>query len=70
MVCTLARYDTYYWRNRSEVDAVIYIDDRQIGIEVKPPRFSYGLPKHISKVIYLTRSDIPLFLASLRIQGG
>ncbi|OYT65973.1 ATPase [Candidatus Bathyarchaeota archaeon ex4484_205] len=71
VVCTLARkYDTYYWRNGSEVDAVIPIDDRQIGIEVKTIAKSWRKPKHLSKVIYLTRSDIPLFLASLRIQGG
>jgi predicted AAA+ superfamily ATPase len=29
------KYDTFYWKNRSEVDIVVKLNGKQIGIEVK-----------------------------------
>lgn len=61
------KYSTFYWRNRTEVDIVIMIDKKQFGIEVKTISRSWIKPKHLKNVLILTKSQIPLFLASIDI---
>ena len=60
------RYETFYWRNREEVDVVILKDGRQLGIEVKTSPGSWRKPRHLS-VMVLSEDSIPLFLASIDI---
>lgn len=61
------RYNTYYWRNKSEVDIIVKIDGEQIGIEVKSKAGSWIKPRHLNKVILLEEKEIPLFLCSINL---
>ncbi len=61
------KYETFYWRNGSEVDIVVKLGKKQIGIEVKRVGRSWIKPKHLEKIHLLTREDVPLFLASLEV---
>lgn len=62
-------YDTFYWRNGSEVDIVAVEKDKakkvQHGVEVKWG-FKKGIkPRHISNYLSIDRETVPSFLASL-----
>ena len=61
------KYPTFYWRNKTEIDIVIMIDKKQFGIEIKTISRSWIKPKHLKDVLILTKSQIPLFLASINI---
>lgn len=61
------KYPIFYWRNRTEIDIVIMINKKQFGIEVKTISGSWIKPKHLKNTLILTRSQIPLFLASINI---
>ncbi|MEM2083730.1 MAG: ATP-binding protein [Nitrososphaerota archaeon] len=61
------KYSTFYWRNRTEVDIVVMVDKKQFGIEVKTISRSWIKPKHLKNILILTKSQIPLFLASIDI---
>jgi hypothetical protein len=67
LVSHLARvFDTYFWRNRTEVDAVSLVGGRQVGFEVKWGVGGWRKPRHLRRVFLLSRRDLPLFLASAR----
>jgi predicted AAA+ superfamily ATPase len=59
------KYETFYWRNKSEVDLIIKLNGKQIGIEVKTRPRSWRKPKHLDKILILTMEEIPLFLSSI-----
>lgn len=59
------RYETFYWKNGTEVDIVVRLNRKQIGIEVKKSVQTWRKPLHLHKSILLTKTDIPLFLASI-----
>ena len=59
------RYETFYWKNGTEVDIVVRLNRKQIGIEVKKSVQAWRKPLHLHKSILLTKADIPLFLASI-----
>jgi Predicted ATPase (AAA+ superfamily) len=61
------KYETFYWRNKTEVDIVIRLDKIQVGVEVKTWAGSWRKPKHIKSIILLNKETIPTFLASLDI---
>ena len=61
------RHPVFYWRNKTEVDIVVLVDNRQFGIEVKTTSGSWIKPKHLKNALVLTRSQIPLFLASIDV---
>jgi predicted AAA+ superfamily ATPase len=61
------RYETFYWKNKSEADVVIKLDKKQIGIEIKKVGRSWRKPRHLEKAFLLTKDDIAAFLASLEI---
>ena len=64
----LARnYETFYWKNKSEVDVVVKLDKKQIGVEVKRTSGGWRKPTHLQKTFLLTKKDIPIFLSSLKI---
>lgn len=68
VVTHLARkYPVFYWRNKTEVDVVVMVDNRQLGIEVKTVYRSWIKPKHLKDVLILTRPEIPLFLTSIDV---
>ena len=57
--------EVYFWRNSSEVDAVVLINGEQVGFEVKWGVRAWRKPKHLSRVFLLDREMLPLFLASV-----
>jgi predicted AAA+ superfamily ATPase len=59
-------YETFYWKNGSEVDLVIKKGKKQLGVEVKTQVKSWKKPKHMTSVV-VDRKEIPIFLSSLRI---
>jgi predicted AAA+ superfamily ATPase len=59
-------YETFYWKNGSEVDLVIKKGKKQLGVEVKTRVKSWKKPKHMTSVV-VDRKEIPIFLSSLRI---
>jgi predicted AAA+ superfamily ATPase len=59
-------YETYYWRNKSEIDLISIVDNKQVGFEVKWGFKHYVKPRHIDKVFVLNRENLPIFLASLK----
>jgi len=61
------KYETFYWKNKSEVDIVIRLNKKQIGIEVKKVGRSWRKPRHLEKAFLLSKDDIPIFLASIEI---
>lgn len=66
VACHLSRVaETYFWRNRTELDAVSIINGRQVGFEVKWGFKPVRRPSHLSRVISLKRENLPLFLSSI-----
>ncbi|MGI0085609.1 MAG: ATP-binding protein, partial [Nitrososphaerales archaeon] len=61
-------YETFYWRNGSEVDAIAIENKEQIGFEVKWGFKKGTKPKHLKRYFSLDRRTIPLFLASLSVE--
>jgi len=59
------KYETFYWKDRSEVDVVIKLDKKQIGVEVKKGVGSWRKPMHLQKAFVLTKEEIPIFLSSV-----
>jgi predicted AAA+ superfamily ATPase len=52
----LARnYETFYWKNKSEVDVVVKLDKKQIGVEVKKTSGSWRKPTHLQNTFLLTK---------------
>ncbi len=59
-------YDTYFWRNGSEVDIIARNQSKaQYGVEVKWGFKSGRKPRHLRQYFSLNRSTLPVFLASL-----
>ncbi len=58
-------YPTYYWRNKTEVDAVAVVNGRPLGFEVKWRR-SPPEGRKPFKTLTLDRNSIPVFLATLK----
>jgi predicted AAA+ superfamily ATPase len=60
------RWATHYWRDGTEVDAVVLEKGKQFGVETKW-RFKKGSrPRHLSSsFISLDRKRVPLFLVSV-----
>jgi predicted AAA+ superfamily ATPase len=61
------KYETFYWKNKSEVDVVVKLEKKQIGIEVKKVGRTWIKSRHLEKTLLLTKDEIPTFLASLEI---
>jgi len=61
------KYPVFYWRNRTEIDVVVMVNNKQFGIEVKTVSKSWIKPKHLKDSLVLTRSEIPVFLASIDV---
>lgn len=57
--------DVFYWKNKSEVDVVVLIKDKQVGFEVKWGFKKWSKPKHLKQCYLLTKDVVPLFLSSL-----
>jgi len=57
--------DVYFWKNKSEVDIIIKKDKEQLGIEVKWGFKKFIKPRHLSRLLLLTKDKLPLFLASI-----
>ncbi|MEM3661037.1 MAG: hypothetical protein QXU11_11720, partial [Thermoproteota archaeon] len=47
------KYPTFYWRGKTEVDVVVMIDNKQVGIEVKTVSGSWIKPKHLKDYLVL-----------------
>ncbi|MDG6934591.1 MAG: ATP-binding protein, partial [Nitrososphaerota archaeon] len=58
-------WEVYYWKNGSEVDAIVKQQGRLIGIETKWGFKKGSRPRHLSKYVVLDKKKVPLFLASL-----
>lgn len=58
--------ETYFWRNKSEVDVVSVIEGEQIGFEVKWGVGSWRRPRHLKQALLLTRDNLHLFLSSVQ----
>ena len=56
--------DVYFWKNKSEVDIIVKKDKEQIGVEVKWGFKKFRKPRHLSKLLLLTKDKLPLFMAS------
>ena len=62
------RWETYYWKDGTEVDAVVREDGREVGVETKWGFRKGFRPRHLaSAYISLDRRTVPLFLASLKL---
>jgi len=61
------RYPVFYWRNKTEIDIVTMVNNRQFGIEVKTVSRSWIKPKHLKDVLVLNKVEVPLFLASIDV---
>ena len=60
------RYPTYYWSNKTEVDALVLVSGKPLGFEVKWRRKHRPGRKPL-KTCVLGREDIPVFLATLNL---
>ncbi len=58
--------DTHFWRNTSEVDAILIINKEQVGFEVKWGVGHWKKPQHIKKCFLLDKKKLPLFLCSVK----
>lgn len=61
------KYQTFYWRNKTEIDLIVKLNHEKIGIEVKKTLGSWSKPKHLKKIMVITREEAPIFLASIRV---
>ena len=61
------KYPVFYWRNRTEIDVVTIVNNKQFGIEVKTAPKRWIKPKHLKDLLVLTRPEIPVFLASIDV---
>jgi predicted AAA+ superfamily ATPase len=61
------KYPVFYWRNKTEVDVVVKVDQRQIGVEIKTKFGSWTKPRHLRDVHIITKKEAPLFLASIDV---
>ncbi|WP_457558206.1 ATP-binding protein [Candidatus Harpocratesius sp.] len=59
-------YPTFYWKNHSEVDIVLLIDNILIGFEIKWGPKRWKKPIHLKKTSVLEKDILPLFLASIK----
>jgi predicted AAA+ superfamily ATPase len=60
------RWETHYWRDGTEVDAVALERGKQFGVETKWGFKKGSRPRHLSSsFISLDRKRVPLFLASM-----
>ncbi len=60
------RWETHYWKDGTEVDAVPLEEGRQVGVETKWGFKKASRPRHLSSsYLSLDRSTVPLFLASI-----
>lgn len=57
-------FETYFWRDGSEVDVISVIGKEQVGFEVKWGPKSWRKPRHLKKVHLLSKENLPLFLSS------
>jgi len=66
VACHISRVTKiYYWKNKTEIDIVSIINGEQMGFEVKWGFKGARKPRHLKKVIILTKEDLPIFLSSL-----
>jgi len=61
------KYPVFYWRNRTEIDVVTIVNNKQFGIEVKTAPKRWIKPKHLKDLLVLARPEIPVFLASIDV---
>jgi hypothetical protein len=60
------KWETYYWKDGTEVDAVALEGRRQVGVETKWGFKMGSRPRHLSSsYLSLDRRTVPLFLASV-----
>ena len=62
----LRRYgEVFYWRNSTEVDAVVIVGGEQVGFEVTTGIKRWRRPPHIKRSYILDREILHIYLASL-----
>ncbi|MCD6403252.1 MAG: ATP-binding protein [Candidatus Aenigmarchaeota archaeon] len=61
------KFETFYWKNKTEVDVVVKLGKKLIGIEVKTSLRPWRKPLHLDKVYVIKKDEIPLFLSSLEV---
>jgi len=65
VACHLSRvFESYFWRNGTEVDIVSMVGKEQVGFEIKWGPKSWRKPRHLKRVFVLTKEILPLFLSS------
>ena len=57
-------FETYFWRDGSEVDSVSIVEGEQVGFEVKWGPKIWRKPKHLKRVSLLSKENLALFLSS------
>ena len=57
--------ETYFWKNKSEIDIVAVKNKEQIGFEIKWGFKTWKKPKHLKKMFVLDKEKIPLFFSSI-----
>ncbi|MHA1146483.1 MAG: ATP-binding protein [Candidatus Helarchaeota archaeon] len=57
---------TYYWKNRTEVDVIGIINNKQVGFEIKLRPISWKKPIHLKQAHLLTKEIIPIFLGTFK----
>ncbi|MEM2192250.1 MAG: ATP-binding protein [Candidatus Hadarchaeales archaeon] len=57
-------FDTYFWKDGSEIDVISIIGKEQVGFEVKWGPKSWRKPRHLKRAYLLSREELPLFLSS------
>jgi len=59
-------WETNYWRDGTEVDAVVLEGGQQVGVETKWGFKKGARPRHLRTFLSLDRATVPLFLASVK----
>ena len=57
-------FETYFWKDGSEVDAISIVGREQVGFEVKWGPKGWRKPKHLKRAFTLSKENLPLFLSS------
>ena len=61
------RYPVYYWRDKSEVDTLVLVSGRLLGLEVKW-RYKPVIRRKPLPYQVLHKEEVPIYLATLNIQ--
>ncbi len=59
------KYETYYWRNGTEVDVIALIEGKLIGFEAKTTLKPWRKPRFLKEALLLDKEKLATFLATL-----